>query len=93
MTRREIVRLAGTVLLAIVAAMPIGAGMWSLWTVLLVRLPTAIGLLALLGIALAPLQLVRDLIAIERSGRDKQEKDGDDLETLDRTGIQSTSDR
>lgn len=83
MTRREIVRLAGTILVTIVTAMPLGAGIWSLWTVLLNRLPTAIGLLALVGILVAPVQLIRDILDIDRSGRAPEEEGEAKIETVD----------
>lgn len=68
MNRADIARLTGTIILVIVSAMPFGAGIWSLWTVLLSRLPMVIAIPALVGIVVAPIQLMRDLVHF--SGRD-----------------------
>ena len=62
-------RIAGTAVLAVAVAMPYAMGLWWTWQTLLRHLIAPIGLLALIGAVLAPIQLVRDIVEADREDR------------------------
>lgn len=77
-------RLVGTVLLTLATAVVYAGGLWASWTFLFSHLPTPLGVLAAIGAALAPIQLVADIISADRADRraaDAQARGKD--ETLD----------
>lgn len=69
MTRKDTARLVGTGVLTVATAVPYAAGIWSAWVYLFSKLPMPIGILATIGIAIAPVQLIRDVLHADRLDR------------------------
>lgn len=80
MTGRDTWRLVGTGMLTVATAVPYAAGIWSAWVYLFSRLPMPVGLLALMGIVIAPIQLVRDVLAADRMDRKTREEKKPEIE-------------
>lgn len=75
MKRQEIVRLVGTLILTVVTAPPYVAGAWMAWAYLLSELPMPFGIMAMMGIIVAPVQLVRDILAADRVDRKSKKEE------------------
>jgi hypothetical protein len=69
MSTKSIGRLIGTTVLIAVSVAIYMAGMWTAWAFLFGRLPTPFGILVMLGAAIAPIQMVRDVIEADRTDR------------------------
>lgn len=82
MTGTAPARLAAAAILAAATAVPYAAGLWTAWELMFSRLPLPLGLLALAGAAVAPVQLVREIVSADRVERATGEEK---IETLDRT--------
>ena len=66
-------RLVGTAVLTVATAVPYAAGIWAAWVYLFSRLPLPFGILAMLGTAIAPVQLVRDVLHADRQDRKRKD--------------------
>lgn len=73
MSGRDIGRLLGTGVLTVATAVPYAAGIWMAWAYLFSRLPMPFGIIATIGIIVAPFQLVRDILAADRSDKAARE--------------------
>lgn len=80
MRGRDLWRLIGTAVLTAATAVPYAAGMWSAWVYLYSRLPMPLGILVMLGIAIAPIQLMRDIIDADRVDRIRKEEEKPETE-------------
>ncbi len=69
MKNKAIGRLIGTTVLITVSVAIYMAGMWTAWAYLFNRLPTPFVILVMLGAAIAPIQMVRDVIEADRNDR------------------------
>lgn len=69
MRTKAIGRLIGTTVLIAVSVAIYMAGIWTAWAFLFSRLPMPFGILVMLGAAIAPIQMVRDIIEADRTDR------------------------
>lgn len=74
MRSHEALKMVGTAVLTIAFAMPYVLGIWTMWGLFFVRLPLPIGIIVILGLVVAPYQLVRDILEARERDRQKAEE-------------------
>lgn len=71
----ELKTMVGTLVLTIASAMPYTLGILAMWENYFIRLPLPVAVIVTIGLIVAPIQLVRDIIeALERDRKKTQEK-------------------
>lgn len=62
-------RFAGTVLLTLATSLLYAGGLWAAWLTLFSHLALPLGIAAIIGTAIAPVQLVADIVMADRADR------------------------